>query len=51
MKMTRTLTIGMKMLMDEEDHFERKLDAKGGEVRETLREAIEHSLAHWKQES
>ena len=37
--------------VDEEDHFERKLDAKGSEVRETLGEAVEHSLAHWKRES
>ena len=49
MKMTRTLTIGMKMLMDEEDHFERKLDAERSEVRETLGEAVER-LAHWKPE-
>ena len=36
--------------VDEEDHFERKLDAEGSEVRETLGEAVE-CLAHWKRES
>ena len=36
---------------EEDDHLERKLDAEGGEVRETIREAVEHSLAHWKRES
>ena len=36
---------------EEEDHFERKLDAEGSEVREPLGEAVEHSLAHWQRDS